>query len=291
MKKNILLSILFCAGILLSFQSCELFDPSKDIPSYVSIDSIYLITKPSEGSNSSKIKDAWVYIDNNLQGIYELPCTFPVLLSGTHSLDIKGGVLANGSNSVRTAHPFYSFYTESVKLIAGQKQYIGKNGVIGVNYIPQAIFALNEDFENTGFRFTPTSGSLAVMTQTNISAEVFEGKKSGKVHLDASHYIFDAVSDKMNIPINNNPIYVELNYKTENAVDLALRFENLGSTRELGIGGMYPSYVWGKIYFEISDLLTPYPSAKNIQLMIHAKKDESLNQADLLFDNIKIVHR
>ena len=291
MKKNIFLLPIFYLGILLSFQSCEIFDPSKEIPSYIQIDSIYLNAKLGEGSNSNKIKDAWVYIDKNLQGIYELPCSFPVLLSGNHEIQINAGILTNGSTSIRTPYPFYSLYSQSINLISSKKQFVGKNGVISVDYIPQTIFALNEDFENNDFKFVSTSGSQSNMTQTALPTEVFEGKKSGKVQLDADHPIFEAISTKMNIPINNNPIYVELNYKTENPSDLALKFENQGSNVEIGIGGIYTSYAWGKIYFEISDLLSSYPAATNIQLVIHAKKEDSINQAVLLFDNIKILHR
>ena len=291
MKKNILFLFLLCQGIVLSFQSCELFDPSKNIPSYIQIDTIHLQTQANQGSNSSKIKDAWIYIDNNLQGVYELPCTFPVLLSDNHSIDVKAGIITNGSSSIRSPYPFYSLHSQTIQLVSGKKQYIGKNGVIDVTYIPQAQFALNEDFESNGFKFTSTTGSTTNMVQTQASDEVFEGKRSGKVLLDASHFIFEAVSEKLVLPVNGNPIYIEMNYKTENMVDLSLRFDNSGNMQEVGIGGMYPSYTWGKIYFEISDVLSPYPNAKNIQLLIHAKKDETLNQSNLLFDNIKIVYR
>lgn len=290
-KKNIFLLPVFCMGILLSFQSCELFDPSKEIPSYIQIDSINLNTKPGEGSNSNKIKDAWVYIDKNLQGIYELPCAFPVLSSGNHEIQINSGIITNGSTSIRTPYPFYSLYSQSINLISGQKQFLGTKGVLSVNYIPQTILALNEDFENNDFKFVSTSGSQSNMIQTILPSEVFEGKKSAKVQLDADHPIFEAISNTMNIPINNNPIYVELNYKTENPSELALKFDNQGGITELPIGGMYTSYKWEKIYFEISDILSSYPAAKNIQLLIHAKKDDSINQAILLFDNIKILHR
>lgn len=290
MKINILLSYLLFAFCSISIVSCEVFDPSDEIPSYVKIDSIQVIAKTGEGSSSSKIKDAWVYIDNNLQGIYELPCSFPVLASGKHTIDIKAGVFANGASSVRVPYPFYSIYSESIDLIPAQKVTAGNNGIVNVGYIPQAVFALNEDFELNGFNFTPTPGNQANMTVTSLPTEVFEGKKSAKVTLDAANGILDVITSKMNIPIGNDPIYIELNYKIENAVDLYIRFENGGNLRELGIGGIYPSYSWGKIYFEISEMLSKYPYAENFQLILHAKKSETITKAYLYFDNIKLIH-
>src|SRR5580693_7824504 len=91
--------VIYCLSILVIylFNSCNLFDPPSAIPSYVHIDSIgftsYYLT---QGSNSHKISDAWVYVDQQLQGVYQLPATFPVLATGSHEIDIKAGIEING---------------------------------------------------------------------------------------------------------------------------------------------------------------------------------------------------
>ncbi|HOV12628.1 MAG TPA: hypothetical protein PLL90_12785, partial [Bacteroidales bacterium] len=67
------------------------------VPSYIHIDKIDLnTTYEFDGSNSCKITDAWVYIDGDLQGIYELPATFPVLANGQHTIMVRAGIKLNG---------------------------------------------------------------------------------------------------------------------------------------------------------------------------------------------------
>ena len=63
----------------------------NNIPSYVSINSIALSSDATDN-----ITDAWVYIDDNLQGVYELPANFPVLAEGKHSLRVRAGIKDNG---------------------------------------------------------------------------------------------------------------------------------------------------------------------------------------------------
>jgi hypothetical protein len=60
--------------IVLVLSSCQKED-TVDIPTYLKIDNIVL----DEGNTTSIITDAWVYVNDQLQGVYELPAKFPVL--------------------------------------------------------------------------------------------------------------------------------------------------------------------------------------------------------------------
>jgi len=101
---------LFLFGIFL-FQSCKKADINDGVPSYISIPSIKVDSIQSGvGSNSNKITDAWIYFDNNLQGVYPLPATFPVLLQGKQNISIKAGIKNNGIAATRAKYPFYDYY-------------------------------------------------------------------------------------------------------------------------------------------------------------------------------------
>ena len=61
---------------LIFMSSCELYNPAEPTPAYIHIDKFILNTAYlTEGSNSHKITDAWVYIDDQLLGCFELPAT------------------------------------------------------------------------------------------------------------------------------------------------------------------------------------------------------------------------
>ena len=67
--------------ILLLLSSCELINPEEDTPAFIKIDNFdYTVDV-----GTAKIVDAWVYIDNDLQGIYPIPNTIPVLKQRNHS--------------------------------------------------------------------------------------------------------------------------------------------------------------------------------------------------------------
>ena len=108
----------YLLGIGLVLNSCKEDEP---IPAYIKIDAVDLTTdQNTEGWNSQGIKDAWVYIDNNLVGAFELPAEFPVLEEGTHNISVGGGILLNGISSTRTEYPMYRFYESTVSLIPEQ---------------------------------------------------------------------------------------------------------------------------------------------------------------------------
>src|SRR3954471_3898254 len=101
MKKIYFYLTAFTGACLLAFSGCNKEEP---IPVYVHIEKISLVANPDgfvnsvtgdEGSLSSKISDAWVYVDEQLVGCFELPVTFPVLAEGTHTVKIRAGIKVN----------------------------------------------------------------------------------------------------------------------------------------------------------------------------------------------------
>ena len=112
--KHIIVSFLFVSFL---YQSCEEIDINEGVPSYINIPSIEVVTDlTNEGSNSHKITDAWVYFDNNLQGVYPLPASFPVLLSGKQNISIKAGIKNNGIAATRVKYPFYDYFNAEITL-------------------------------------------------------------------------------------------------------------------------------------------------------------------------------
>ena len=100
MKKYSILFLIIC------IVSCN--KDNNEVPCYISIDDIQV----NEYANSAgtNVTDAWVYINDNLQGVYELPARFPVLAQGKQKLRIRAGIKDNGIAATRVAYPFYSSF-------------------------------------------------------------------------------------------------------------------------------------------------------------------------------------
>ena len=97
--------ILFGSFLLGCFSGCSVFDPAEEIPSYLHIDAMTLTATGNQGSSTSDITDAWVFMDGQLLGGFELPCTIPILAEGAHNFIIRGGVKMNGLSSTRAIYP------------------------------------------------------------------------------------------------------------------------------------------------------------------------------------------
>ena len=65
------------------------------IPTYFQINEIGFNDNINGETSTSKISDAWFYVNDQKQGIYEMPCTFPVIGDGTNNIKIFSGIKVN----------------------------------------------------------------------------------------------------------------------------------------------------------------------------------------------------
>ena len=126
MRKQTLFFILFAFFTAQLFSSCEVINPSEEIPCYLRIDS-FLFVDTLNGTpiiikrNTQKITDAWVFVDGKLVGIYDYPSVFPLLISeGKHRVRVYAGVLKNGNTNDREIFPFFTSFNQDVWLPINQ---------------------------------------------------------------------------------------------------------------------------------------------------------------------------
>ena len=109
-RKFTLYAFFVLAVFSVVFASCRKFEGSQTIPAYIHIESIVVDSLTdyfTYGATTSKITDAWVYVDDDPIGCFELPATFPVLKHGPHKVTVYGGIMSNGIAAARAPYPFY----------------------------------------------------------------------------------------------------------------------------------------------------------------------------------------
>lgn len=272
--------------MIVSVNSCDIINPEEPVPSYIHIDKFNLTTTSDQGSSSSKITDAWVYVDDQLVGAYELPATLPVLYEGTHTVMIKPGIKVNGIAATRAIYPFYTYYSSDVNLI--------KDSVITINpnifYNSETIFEWKEAFEDGGISIENTMFSDTTMEKT--SDYIFEGNYSGIVHLDANHSLYEGRSiNNFDLPGGDTPVFLELNYKTECEIYVGLFANTLTGSDDVGILFLNKSDTWNKIYINLKNAVNNSTDADDFKVFF--QMDNSTNDVTnpvILFDNIKLVH-
>jgi hypothetical protein len=286
--KNIFI-LIFLTYVSVQFWSCELFDESEPIPAYVQIDTIKLETKNDEGSNSHKIKDAWLFVDNQLIGPFELPMLAPVLHEGDHTIEIFAGMADNGIVSYPEVYPFYNRYVTTKNFVPGQTMIVEPT----VTYIDKTVFAFIEDFETGNLFGDELDGNDATVIE-RVSAGKFEGNKSGKITLTATNPIFEAATlDVYPIFDANNvtsPIYLELNYKNNMPFEVGIMgFKNNAYINKVYVTGMNAKTEWNKIYINLT-FDTGLMDADRFKIVIRAAKGSDVETGEIYLDNIKLLH-
>ncbi len=287
-----LLRILLFLPLLLVIHSCEKFTGDQTIPSYISINSISITTDYSaQGTSSSAITDAWVYVDDDFLGAYELPARVPVLKTGSHQVTILPGIKKNGIASTRTNYTYYNPIKKTVNLI--QDSVIAVGSPVST-YISTMSFPFREDFEGLSIGFDTTQRSTVNIQLTAPgSPETFEKEHSGKVVLDdTAHSFFECQThDEYPIPATA-PLYLEMNFNTSNSITIGIITYSYSSLYQIPVVTLNPTNgAWKKIYIDLSTSLWTYQGVTTFRVYMGTFIDPGKTQATILFDNFKVLQR
>ena len=281
-----LLSFGFFATLLLS--SCELYNPAEPIPAYIHIEKFNLTTDYiTEGTNSHKITDAWVYVDDQLIGCFELPATFPVITEGTHKVKIIAGIKVNGIASNRGQYPFYNPYEQDVNFEIGKAITLSPT----VTYKSSTTFAFLEDFNVSSLTLQTTQFSDSTIQEVvSPDPTVFEGAKSMIGFTDLTRFRFEcATTDSFDLPQTGEPVFLEFNYKCNHVLVVSIIARGTASTGQFTCLNLNPTTSWKKAYI----YLTPNVSGTFTALdykMAWGFHNLTLDSAAVMLDNIKLVY-
>lgn len=273
-------------GIIGAFMSGCNHQDEDLVPSYIYIDTITVSENNdvNEGSLSHNITDAWVYVDNQLLGAFELPATIPVLKEGEVSIIVKAGIKLNGIASTRVPYPFYDNYeTDDVVLT--------KDAVVElspeVQYNDDCTIQWSESFEDGTYRLKNDGDTVMFYTST---ANAFEGASSGRIFLDTDDTFYEATSDTgYAIPSTSEAIFLEANFKTDHAVIVGLYADNPATSYQNPILVFNETDVWKKIYINLTTVILNSESATSFRIYFEVDKEEG-ETATVDLDNLKLIH-
>jgi len=288
--------LLYSAGfvIVVSLPGCSSNKQKAEIPAYIKIDSIGFQCPDEQGTNRQNITEAWVYINDNLQGVYDLPCEFPVLAYGNKNIKVRGAVKRNGFETTHIDYPFFTTYSGDVFLEALKTTTCKPI----LNYYDDAKVWV-ENFEDAGYSFSSASNSDTGIFLTNEPHEIFEGTGTGKIILSGNNQ-FARVQTTQNMKLPRlNPVFLEIHYKSSGTLGVGLvsHIINTGET-------VYTPYIyldptvgverfpngWNKIYINLTELVNKATTAESFDLFFDFTGDLDNSEATLLIDNIKLLH-
>jgi len=263
--------------MLLLVSACK--PPSEEgIPSYIHVPAFDVFTtSPDQGTTSHNIKDVWLYLNDNLQGVYELPVTIPILATGPTKLTFSPGIFANGISTTRVQYPFYTDTIMIVDLVATETDTIRP----AVTYRSTSAVVLNEDFEN-GNEF---SNLLRISDPTL----AFEGSAFGKFAMDSTRNTRVITSNKIEITRTDGSIlFMEFNYRSSHLIQAGIVAEKDGEGSVVITKVNIPAQAeWNKIYLNFTPEING-TLANRFQFFLEVTAGGA-DPVDIYIDNVKIL--
>lgn len=274
-------------GVLLVSTACEVINPDEEIPSYVHIPAFELNAAANEGTESHNITDAWVYIDQDIQGIYELPVTFPVLAEGQHTITLRPGIKINGIASTRINYPFFEDVDYEIDF-----QPLSKDTLMPVtSYREDVIFEWMENFESPGISIESLVNADTSIQKVSDPSLVFEGTSSGLISLDTERNLYQGRSiDAFQLPGGLTPTYLEMDFRTNNRLVVGLIANGLGGINVLPILVLNTTEEWKKIYVNLGATVSRQSNVIDYYLYFEASLEGELEEGQIFVDNIKLIH-
>jgi hypothetical protein len=279
-KRN---TLLIAIATSLCLSQCK--DP--EVPSYIFINPfLYTCDYATQGYNSEKITDGWVYVNGDIIGVFELPALVPVLATSDAEVIVFPGIKENGISVFSAVYPFYKGYEATINLTTATIDTITP----ATSYQLSGLTFITDNFE-LGNMFSPAVNSDTSFVAETDTAEVFEGSRSMKALLEGGNYFFRVQSYELFLPDDGRECFFELDYK--NDTDFEVWISGIGTD-----GSEFPEYIvtlkaqqnWNKVYINLGDI-TRLIQTDSYKLELRMSRPSDAGSAALRIDNAKIIYQ
>lgn len=267
--------------LLLCMAACK---RTEHVPAYLDLTAVSLSTDLSqEGSNSERITDAWVFLNDQTMGVWEVPSKVPMIASGTQSVKLIAGVMRNGVQEDRVQYPFFETWSGSVDLVPE-----GHTDLAPVFSYFEGLSFWIEDFEGTGIQFDAVAPSDTTMiTET---ADPFEGSASGAIHLDATHDFNRSVTNEDFDAAAGGSAWLELDYRCDHRFLIGAYYTVSGTVVvEPYLFVVSSGMAWKKIYVDLTPVFAVSGSSDR-KFYFEMELEPGETTAQVHFDNVKLIH-
>ena len=303
MKK--LLTIIATISVIVLLSSCNKTDLAA---SYIYIDSTafdldYSTYNTLHGTNydvdelasigSHRFPDAWIFVNGQDLGTWELPCRIPILGSDSAQIQIYPGIKMNGSSTSRPRYPFVDPFKTTIHLEPSTVQTFSH---LPISYTTNAKFEFIENFNkdyNGIFHTTSSDGA----NFEHIADPSNPTNRIGEITLADTVTEFEVISNEMKFG-NVLPSYVflEMDYRCD--VEDAQIYVGVLVEKTTTTAITYEPLVvvntksqWKKIYINLTQAIARNQTyAKSYRVQITGGRSDD-NDVHYYFDNIKVIYQ
>ena len=261
-------------------------------PSWIYIDTWKLQANQTnlEGDISShNITNAYLLIDDNVIGYFQLPIKLPILQEGTKKISIYPAINNNGISSTKRCYPFLQPYIISTNLKKNETTNLSPT----TKYYTNTKFWI-ENFEDAGLKIQTDPNYSPVLTTGSDPAILKYGHKYGWIHLTKIDSVWLGVTQKMSLPQYGAEVFLEIDYMNTN--NLLTGVNSYGSATFLSNPTIQintqsnDSKKWKKIYIDLKEIISYSTSYYQFEQFFQAQLDTGKEFSDIYIDNIKLVY-
>jgi hypothetical protein len=262
-------------------------------PAWLEVNKWTLETNPNSENATGELTDnfteAWVYIDNKIVGVFEVPFKIPILQSGNVAITIYPAIKNNGIRNAKKIYPFVEPYQLTANLV--------KNETLTINpttrYIESTKFWI-EDFEDAAIKIVTDPNSKDTLIAGNNPDILKYGNFYGEINLNAEQNTYVGFTEQLsNIP-RGKEVYLEIDYYNTNALTtgvLAITSSSIQNNQYIQLNPQKESEVkWKKIYIDLREIISNSEASAVFRISLQAVLDAGDSEGLIVLDNIKIVH-
>lgn len=288
--RRYLVPVVFALFVAVLFTACEKEIPNGGVPAYIQIDTIKVTSNANQGSASHNVTDAWIFVDNEPLGAFQLPCKIPVLKEGNHNILVRAGIKMNGISATRVPYPFYQFYQVNTKLAKDSVTLVSPT----VTYFSDIAFPYLEDFTSGGITIMkdPSKSDTDIVRLTS-GPDLYQGP-CGAIYMPPGN--IDTTLFYMNsnvvLPGGGEVVYLEMDYKNNFPFVMGLYVNKPTSVVQKQLFQYNVSENWNKIYINLTEYISGESNAIDFKLFFGAIKvgEDTTKDVKIFIDNIKLVH-
>ena len=285
-------------GLFLALTSCIKNNPD---PSWIYIEKWQLIENPDligiAGVPTHNITNAWVYVNGETIGVFELPVKIPVLISGSAKIQITPAILNNGISATKKIYPFLEPFILQTELIQNETLVINPT----TQYFSSVKFNI-ENFEGASYVVTEGPSSTVIANTSNdplILDPSINELKFLRLDLSTSNDRWIASTEfnlsSINMPLpKGKEVYLELDYYNTNQVTsglIGISSTNQTNNPNVRLNPQNDNEVrWKKIYIDLGEVVSGMTTADYYEFSFDALLDDGASSGFICLDNIKAVY-
>lgn len=283
-----------------TFLCCLLFSCNKEKytvekPVYFSMPGFEL-RDADHGTNHSRITTAWISIDKDPIGAFELPATVPVLMEdGRNDIKIYPGINLNGISSSRAIYEFFAPLDTTIQKPNGGDTIFFP--VIKTRYTDRATVDIVEDFDGAGLELEPTVKSDTGIRKVNDSSLVFRypGENNGNAGAlyttSSSRHAEVATTDYYELPQGGANVYLELSYRCNIPFIVGVIADLPTGQRQQQTVVVNPHEEdWNKIYINLVTEVSSLTGSNRFKIFFGTVHQSNVETGKIFLDNIKLVY-